>query len=65
MSWEKIAQSVAQPVYLPKLMHTFSVEKSTPNFLVPSVIFKSLTIENNRPIGENSSNLVIHAEFHQ
>jgi hypothetical protein len=61
----KIAQRDARRVLFAIInMHLFPWKTCTPIFWAPSVIFKILTQENNRPMGEKSSNLVtLFAEY--
>jgi hypothetical protein len=48
---------VAQAIFLPNFKNLY-VKKSCPKFEATSVIFKKLSKENNRPMGENSPYLV-------
>jgi hypothetical protein len=52
---ETVAQSVAKPIFRQNKYIIFTVEKVTQKV---SVLFKKLPKESNRPIGENSPNLV-------
>jgi hypothetical protein len=55
IDYEKIAQNVAQPVFTYII---YEYEKSRTKMRATSVIFKKLSLANNRPLGENSPNLV-------
>jgi hypothetical protein len=55
---EKFAQNVSQPIFWTYYYISFTEEKSCPRLWTNSVIFIKLAKVNNRPMGENSPNLV-------
>jgi hypothetical protein len=55
---EKIAQNVAQLIFLSKLIHNIYLGKSGVKMWANSEIFKNLTKANNPTLGANSPNLV-------
>jgi hypothetical protein len=56
---EKVAQNIAQPVFFCQNLYiTGAVENRSPDPRATSVIFKPLPKVNNRPLSENSPNLV-------
>jgi hypothetical protein len=54
---KKVAQNVAQPIFLSKLI-AVTVGNSSPSICATSVIFKRQPKVNNRPLGQNWPNLV-------
>jgi hypothetical protein len=56
--YEKVAQSLAQTFICQNKYITGTVEKDGPKICATSLIFKPLPKVKNRPIGENSPNLV-------
>jgi hypothetical protein len=55
---EKFAQNVAQPIFGQYYHISFTEEKSCRRMWTNSILFIKLPKVNNRPMGENSPNLV-------
>jgi hypothetical protein len=60
--YEKVTENVAKPMICQLLCTTGTMEKSSPKICATSVNFKALPKVNNRPIVENSPNLVTLGE---
>jgi hypothetical protein len=62
MSWQKSRPKCSPTHVLSKVTHNLTVEKYSPKIWATSVIFKKMYKYSNRPIRENSPNLVTVVE---